>query len=68
MSGILDVISMCFLCIIFSPYQDGFIVIHVPTEYDTVIESVFKTEFITLLSSKYEAALDRKLRIDFNTS
>lgn len=51
-----------------SPFQDGFIVIHVPTEYDTVIESVFKTEFLTLISAKYEAALNKKLKIDFNIS
>eukprot|EP00794_Sanderia_malayensis_P009899 gene9900-10912_t len=51
-----------------SPFQDGFIVIHVPTEYDTVIESVFKTEFITLLSAKYEAVTNRKLKIDFTNS
>ena len=43
-------------------------VIHVPTEYDTIIESVFKTEFLTLLSAKYEAAVSKKLRIDFNVA
>ncbi|XP_065059730.1 unconventional myosin-Ie-like [Rhopilema esculentum] len=51
-----------------SPFQDGFVVIHVPSEYDTIFESVFKTEFLTLLSAKYEAALNRKLKIDFNVS
>ena len=49
-----------------SPQQDDFVVVHIPGEYDSVLETVFKTEFLTLLSSKYEDAVSKKLRIDIN--
>ena len=48
----------------FSPLQDDFIVLHIPGEYDSVLETVFKTEFLTLLSSKYQDSLNRQLKID----
>ena len=44
-----------------STRQDDFIVLHVPSDYDTPLEMVFKTEFLTLLSEKYEAETKRKL-------
>ena len=37
---------------------------HVLNDYDSVLETVFKTEFLTLLSTKYEAAMHRKLTVD----
>ena len=40
-------------------------ILHVPTEYDTPMEMVFKTEFLTLLSEKYEAATSRQLQVKF---
>ena len=42
------------------------LVIHTPNEYDTVLEMVFKTEFLTLLSDKYRTALSRELPINFS--
>ena len=35
-------------------------------DYDSVLETVFKTEFLTLLSTKYEAAMHRKLTVDIS--
>nr|CAB3264157.1 unconventional myosin-If [Phallusia mammillata] len=48
-----------------SPYQDDFFVIHVANDYDSVLESLFKTEFLHVLSKKYEARANRKLDINF---
>lgn len=31
---------------------DDFLVLHVPTDYDSLIESVFKTELVVLLMEK----------------
>ena len=46
-----------------SSKQDGFIVIHVPKEYDSLLEIVFKTEFLTLLAGKYKAMTAQNLDI-----
>ena len=50
-----------------SPLQDDFIVLHIPGEYDSVLETVFKTEFLTLLSSKYQDSLSRQLKVDITS-
>lgn len=39
---------------------------HIPNEYDTPMEMVFKTEFLTLLSEKYETATSRSLTVNFS--
>lgn len=49
----------------YSPFQDDFFVIHVVNDYDSVLESLFKTEFLHVLSKKYEARTNRKLDINF---
>eukprot|EP00043_Microstomoeca_roanoka_P013204 m.129196 g.129196 ORF g.129196 m.129196 type:complete len:1070 (+) comp15693_c0_seq1:90-3299(+) len=49
-----------------STKQDDFVVLHVPNEYDTPMEMVFKTEFLTLLSEKYQTATGRQLPIQFS--
>ena len=51
-----------------STKQDDFVVLHVPSEYDTLMEMVFKTEFLTLLSEKIAAAGRGTLRVDFTDS
>ena len=48
--------------------QDDFIVIHCPSDYDTVVEMVFKTEFLTLLSDKFREKTGRSLIINFSDS
>eukprot|EP01147_Barroeca_monosierra_P002529 gene2529-5449_t len=49
-----------------STKQDDFVVLHIPNEYDTPMEMVFKTEFLTLLSEKYETATSRSLTVNFS--
>ena len=43
-------------------------VIHVQNDYDSILESVFKTEFLTLLAKKYENITKRKLQVDVNNT
>ncbi|CAJ1060943.1 unconventional myosin-If [Xyrichtys novacula] len=47
-----------------STRQDDFFIIH-EAQYDSLLESNFKTEFLSLLSKRYEEALKRKLTISF---
>ena len=56
-----------YLTFLFSPLQDDFIVVHIPGEYDSVLETVFKTEFLTLLSSKYQDSTNRQLKVDISS-
>ena len=56
---------LCSLVFFYSPHQDDFVVLHVTNEYDTVFESVFKTEFLTLLSEKYTAQTRKTLVVSF---
>ena len=48
-----------------SPYQDDFVVVHVRDEYDSVLETVLKTEFLTLLSEKYTTLTRSTLTVHF---
>ena len=56
-----------YLTFLFSPLQDDFVVVHIPGEYDSVLETVFKTEFLTLLSSKYQDSTNRQLKVDISS-
>nr|WEL12767.1 myosin class I C [Halisarca dujardinii] len=51
-----------------SPLQDDFVVLHVRDEYDTLFETVFKTEFLTLLVEKYKLATKQTLKVDVASS
>lgn len=48
-----------------SELQDDFLVLHIPNEWDSVLETVFKTEFLTLFADKYQATTRRNLPINF---
>lgn len=48
-----------------SPLQDDFFVLQVANEYDSLLESIFKTELLHVLTKKYEAKTQRKLTITF---
>lgn len=48
-----------------STRQDDFFILH-ESQYDSLLESTFKTEFLSLLSKRYEEVLKRKLAISFN--
>lgn len=49
----------------FSSLQDDFIIIH-EEEYDSVLQSVFKTEFLSLLVKRYQDKAKKKLPLKFN--
>lgn len=48
-----------------SKHQDDFVVIHVKNEYDSLIECMFKTEFITILNKKYQELCRKPLILNF---
>lgn len=48
-----------------STRQDDFFVLH-ELQYDTLLESTFKTEFLSLLCKRYEEVTKRKLVISFS--
>ncbi|KAK1794948.1 hypothetical protein P4O66_010138, partial [Electrophorus voltai] len=48
-----------------STLQDDFFIVH-EERYDSVLESVFKTEFLSLLYKRYEEKTRRKLALKFN--
>ncbi|CAM5133501.1 unnamed protein product [Natator depressus] len=47
-----------------STFQDDFLIIHGP-QYDSVLESVFKTELLSLLCKRYEERTRRQLTVKF---
>uniref|UniRef100_A0A8C5MPZ5 Myosin IE n=1 Tax=Leptobrachium leishanense TaxID=445787 RepID=A0A8C5MPZ5_9ANUR len=55
------------LSVSLSTMQDDFFVLH-EQEYDSLLESLFKTEFISLLSKHYEEKTQRKLPLKFNNT
>ncbi|XP_059846968.1 unconventional myosin-If-like isoform X1 [Hypanus sabinus] len=50
-----------------STRQDDFIVLHEP-EYDSLVESIFKTEFVSLLCKRIEELTHQKLKLNFSDS
>ena len=44
---------------------DDIFVIHTPNDYDSVLETVLKTELVTVVSEKYQLKLGRSLVINF---
>lgn len=56
----ISAISLSTLC-------DDFFIIHVPSEYDNVFESVFKTELISLIKEKFQLS-GRDIPINFTDS
>ncbi|XP_049440710.1 myosin IEb [Epinephelus fuscoguttatus] len=48
-----------------STLQDDFFIIH-EEEYDSVLQSVFKTEFLSLLVKRYQDKTQKKLPLKFN--
>ncbi|XP_018419743.1 PREDICTED: unconventional myosin-Ie [Nanorana parkeri] len=55
------------LSVSLSTFQDDFFILH-EQEYDSLLESLFKTEFISLLSKHYEEKTQRKLPLKFNNT
>ncbi|MEQ2158883.1 hypothetical protein GOODEAATRI_016781, partial [Goodea atripinnis] len=46
-------------------FKDDFFIIH-EEEYDSVLQSIFKTEFLSLLVKRYQEKTDKKLSLKFN--
>lgn len=63
--GILS--EWCMLRFLFSTMQDDIFILH-EQEYDSLLESVFKTEFLSLLSKRYEEKTQRKLPLKFSNT
>ena len=42
------------------------VIIHVQHDFGSLIETKFKTEFLTTLSKRYKEKLGKDLRIEFN--
>ncbi|KYM95106.1 Myosin-Ie, partial [Cyphomyrmex costatus] len=53
-------------CVSLSTLTDNFIIIHVKEDYASVLESIFKTEFLYVLSKKYLEDVGHPLNIIFN--
>ena len=48
-----------------STRQDDLFVVHVQNDYASLLECMFKTEFLTTLGKRYKESSGRELRIDF---
>ncbi|XP_072134519.1 unconventional myosin-Ie isoform X2 [Mobula birostris] len=55
------------LTVSLSTMQDDFFILH-EQEYDSLLESVFKTEFISLLSKRYGEKMQKKLPLRFSNT
>ncbi|XP_027737340.1 unconventional myosin-Ie isoform X2 [Empidonax traillii] len=55
------------LSVSLSTMQDDIFILH-EEEYDSLLESVFKTEFLSLLSKRYEEKTQRKLPLKFSNT
>ncbi|XP_069506360.1 unconventional myosin-Ie-like isoform X2 [Ambystoma mexicanum] len=52
-------------CVSLSTLQDDFIIVH-EAQYDSVLESIFKTEFLSLLYKRYEERTQKQLQLKFS--
>uniref|UniRef100_A0A7M4EQH0 Myosin IE n=1 Tax=Crocodylus porosus TaxID=8502 RepID=A0A7M4EQH0_CROPO len=55
------------LTVSLSTLQDDMFILH-EQEYDSLLESIFKTEFLSLLSKRYEEKTQRKLPLKFSNT
>lgn len=55
------------LAVSLSTMQDDFLILH-EQEYDSLLECVFKTEFISLLARRFEEKTQRKLPLKFSNT
>lgn len=54
--------------IAFSTMQDDLFILHIQNEYASVLESIFKTEFLSLLTKRYKDKTGKELRLQFTDS
>lgn len=50
----------------FSTMQDDYFILNVQNDYGSLLENVFKTEFLTVLSKKYKERTGKELYIQFS--
>lgn len=55
------------LLLLLSTMQDDLVILH-EQEYDSLLECVFKTEFISLLARRFEEKTQRKLPLKFSNT
>ncbi|MEQ2161357.1 hypothetical protein GOODEAATRI_008889 [Goodea atripinnis] len=55
------------LAVSLSTLQDDFLILH-EQEYDSLLECIFKTEFLSLLAQRFEEKTQRKLSLKFNNT
>ena len=48
-----------------STHQDDLFVVHVQDDYASLLESVFKTEFLTTLGKRYKERVQKTLHLEF---
>lgn len=66
MSGSLGCLNLIqFVFVLCSTRQDDVFVVHVEHEYGSVLESMFKTEFLSIISKRYKEMIKRDLHIEF---
>ncbi|KAK3585324.1 hypothetical protein CHS0354_040273 [Potamilus streckersoni] len=51
-----------------STMQDDFFVLHIQNEYSSVLESIFKTEFLSTLCKRYKDKTGKDLKLQFSDS
>lgn len=49
-----------------SPLQDDIFVIHIENDFSSMLESMFKTEFLMTLKKRYKDKTNRELPISFS--
>ncbi|XP_053405072.1 unconventional myosin-Ie-like [Mercenaria mercenaria] len=52
----------------FSTMQDDLFLLHIQNDYASVLESMFKTEFLSLLTKRYKDKTGKELRLQFSDS
>ena len=64
MKSVFSIFNKIYL--IFSTLQDDLFILHINNDYSSLLESVFKTEFLMTLSKRYKDKTNRELSIMFN--
>ena len=49
-----------------STKQDDLFIVHIQNEYSSLLESVFKTEFLTTLNKRYKERVQKNLHLECN--
>ena len=61
-----DISLMLFYVSACSPFQDDIFVVHIENDFSSMLESMFKTEFLMTLKKRYKDKTNRELPISFS--